>query len=469
MFCNGWLLVNNEKMSKSKGNFFTVQEFIQKFSADSFRMACANAGDTLEDANLEEDVANKRLIHFPVFLELIKGFVGGSEKMKEGGSDDRFVDRWFANEMNRLVVEAKEQYEKMAFREALRAGYFEFMQAFDSYRDVCKTCSALPSKALVMRYIEWQMIVLSPIAPHFCEHVWGILGKPGTILDARFPEPTQAVENSIVSQGTYIFDKVPHDFIRLLEKSSKAGRPTAGTIYVASCFPDWKVKVLDILRKRHAANQLPLEQSTDAEKAQWKEVMQELMSDSALKPFAKALGPFASFKRDEVLSMGAAALDAKSPFDEMSLLKELMPYLQDKLKLDVEVAVADSPLDPAHKEAANNSQPGKPTIFYAGVGAAGKPKAGGGDKSGGGGDSAAKGGKAAAKADPSKVMTDVKALDAHLATRSYVKGGPGPTAADAAQFDAINVSAEKVPNDLPHLGRWCRHMAFFTPAARSRW
>merc|ERR1719421_309013 len=79
MFCNGWLMVNNEKMSKSKGNFYTMDEFIQKYSADSFRMACANAGDTLEDANLEEDVAKDCLLSMPVMLDLIANFMAGKE------------------------------------------------------------------------------------------------------------------------------------------------------------------------------------------------------------------------------------------------------------------------------------------------------------------------------------------------------------------------------------------------------
>jgi leucyl-tRNA synthetase len=52
-FCNGWLMVNNEKMSKSKGNFFTMADIIDLYTADSVRIACANAGDTLEDANLK--------------------------------------------------------------------------------------------------------------------------------------------------------------------------------------------------------------------------------------------------------------------------------------------------------------------------------------------------------------------------------------------------------------------------------
>merc|ERR1719160_393796 len=84
IFCNGWLLVNNEKMSKSKGNFFTVNDIIKKHSADTVRLACANAGDTLEDANLEEDVATQALLKFPVLLELIQAAVKALEPLAAG-------------------------------------------------------------------------------------------------------------------------------------------------------------------------------------------------------------------------------------------------------------------------------------------------------------------------------------------------------------------------------------------------
>lgn len=50
-FCNGYVLVDGEKMSKSKGNFYTLEEILNLYDADSVRIACANAGDTLDDAN----------------------------------------------------------------------------------------------------------------------------------------------------------------------------------------------------------------------------------------------------------------------------------------------------------------------------------------------------------------------------------------------------------------------------------
>ena len=55
---NGHLLLNGEKMSKSTGNFLTLTEAIELFSADGMRLALADAGDGVDDANFEEDNAN---------------------------------------------------------------------------------------------------------------------------------------------------------------------------------------------------------------------------------------------------------------------------------------------------------------------------------------------------------------------------------------------------------------------------
>merc|ERR1719412_3143864 len=47
---NGHLLLNSEKMSKSTGNFMTLADAIETFSADGMRLALADSGDSVEDA-----------------------------------------------------------------------------------------------------------------------------------------------------------------------------------------------------------------------------------------------------------------------------------------------------------------------------------------------------------------------------------------------------------------------------------
>jgi len=59
---NGHLLLNGEKMSKSTGNFMTGADAVEKYGADAARVALADAGDAIEDANFEEATANAAIL-----------------------------------------------------------------------------------------------------------------------------------------------------------------------------------------------------------------------------------------------------------------------------------------------------------------------------------------------------------------------------------------------------------------------
>jgi leucyl-tRNA synthetase len=50
-------MINAEKMSKSTGNFLTLKQSIDTYSADATRLALADAGDLLEDANFAPNTA----------------------------------------------------------------------------------------------------------------------------------------------------------------------------------------------------------------------------------------------------------------------------------------------------------------------------------------------------------------------------------------------------------------------------
>ena len=62
MFCNGYVLMNKKKMSKSLGNFLTINDAIEKFGVDATRITLADAGDSLDDANFESEMANGAIL-----------------------------------------------------------------------------------------------------------------------------------------------------------------------------------------------------------------------------------------------------------------------------------------------------------------------------------------------------------------------------------------------------------------------
>lgn len=59
---NGHLMLNGDKMSKSTGNSMTLREGVEKFGADATRIALADAGDGMDDANFEENNADSAVL-----------------------------------------------------------------------------------------------------------------------------------------------------------------------------------------------------------------------------------------------------------------------------------------------------------------------------------------------------------------------------------------------------------------------
>jgi leucyl-tRNA synthetase len=133
--CNDYVLsqrivYNQANTSNLTGNFLTLDAAVQKFSADATRVALADAGDSVEDANFEETVANSTILKLfelrkwmeEVIFEarLLKDSetwaeVRESEKIRNGDIIQRsgkkgFWDELFENEMNILVKETIQHY-----------------------------------------------------------------------------------------------------------------------------------------------------------------------------------------------------------------------------------------------------------------------------------------------------------------------------------------------------------------------
>lgn len=105
---NGHLLLNGDKMSKSTGNFLTLNDAVNKYGADACRIALADAGDGVEDANFEESVANQIILRMFTLKEWCEEMVK-DDKLRTGPADELW-DQLFENELNALVHEARKHY-----------------------------------------------------------------------------------------------------------------------------------------------------------------------------------------------------------------------------------------------------------------------------------------------------------------------------------------------------------------------
>ncbi|XP_016392597.1 leucine--tRNA ligase, cytoplasmic [Sinocyclocheilus rhinocerous] len=170
---NGHLLLNSEKMSKSTGNFLTLSQAIAKFSADGMRLALADAGDTVEDANFVEAMADAGILRLFTWVEWMKEMIANQNNLRTGPADT-FNDRVFIGEMDSSIIKTEQHYERMMYKEALKTGFFEVQAAKDKYRELAIEGM---HRDLVFQFIENQTLLLAPICPHLCEHTWSLLGK----------------------------------------------------------------------------------------------------------------------------------------------------------------------------------------------------------------------------------------------------------------------------------------------------
>ncbi|EEB90945.1 hypothetical protein MPER_10780, partial [Moniliophthora perniciosa FA553] len=176
MRTNGHLLLNGAKMSKSTGNSLTLRDAVEKFGADATRLALADAGDGIEDANFDEKNANANILR-----DMLKDQSG-----MRTGPRDSYHDKVFEHEINDLINITKSHYDSLNFKDALKFGFYELQTARDWYREV--TSNIGMHAELVTYWIRTAALLAAPVAPHFAEHIWtALLKEPQSIQLARWP------------------------------------------------------------------------------------------------------------------------------------------------------------------------------------------------------------------------------------------------------------------------------------------
>jgi leucyl-tRNA synthetase len=101
-YCNGHVLVDAEKMSKSKGNFLMMNDTIDKYSADATRFSCADAGDSLDDANFSRETADNAILSLVNEESWISDNTTNTDVMR-CGDNYNLADKILLNETNRLI------------------------------------------------------------------------------------------------------------------------------------------------------------------------------------------------------------------------------------------------------------------------------------------------------------------------------------------------------------------------------
>ncbi|KZF19842.1 leucyl-tRNA synthetase [Xylona heveae TC161] len=323
---NGHLTLNGEKMSKHTGNFLTLDDTVKKYGADASRVALADAGDGIEDANFEESVANSsilRLFTLKEWCEKIAKLAKGEQMRDEiplRTGPKVFWDKLFENEMYSLANEAKNHYSATNYKLALKSAFYDFTTARDFYRESTTASRIGMHKDVALQYIKLQALLMAVITPHWSEYIWQeVLEQPATIQNELFPELPEA-DVTLLAAREYVRTTTSNitSAEAAQQKKKDKGKSVAFdpkkakklTIFATTKYPSWQEKYIDLVRE-----------AFDGVSINDKELNPKVAKFGEMK---KAMPFVQGLKRR--LAGGESAnivFDRKLPFDELDTLKEM--------------------------------------------------------------------------------------------------------------------------------------------------
>ena len=239
---NGFVKVDNQKMSKSLGNVISLKKMAEKFGADASRTTILNGGEKMDDPNWDSDFAKSLTLKIEGIHKLITNNYG------KGRTEIKNVDKWMESVSNKYIKEATEFMEETLFRSAIQKIFFDFGSLLRTY--LSKTNNN-PNAKIFDKAVRDFLIMLSPFCPHITEEIWSEIKEEGFISSVKWPKYDKKKIEEKFEKQEEIIDKLVSDIIHLtnLFKNKKKKIDTA-YIYVLPNEKDNIKENLELIKKR---------------------------------------------------------------------------------------------------------------------------------------------------------------------------------------------------------------------------
>ncbi len=289
-----------QKMSKSKGNFKTIEDVIDSFGVDATRLGFLIAGEGMKDAQFSLAEAESYVRWIQNLYEI--AFVDVED------DEEKQIDRWLYSRIQVKIKSAREYLSQMQTRSAFQSAYHELSQDIKWYLRRRGTPGPAYKDAIVA-----MVGMVAPFIPHVVEEIWEQWGENGFAVNASYPAVDetkifQKAENAEKFLGSFI-----DDLRGLRSFLSEKGNPDPKLIEVYISDP-WKYEIYNLAFENGVKN-----------------LIGSVMKDQKMKEIGK---PAVSYTQS--LMKGGAPPDFSWSFEEeKATLEEAHAYLEEQVGVPI--------------------------------------------------------------------------------------------------------------------------------------
>ncbi len=338
---NGMLSIEGQKMSKSKGNFLTLRNTLDRYGADVTRLTLVLGAEDMDDPDWREENAkgiDARLSSLQRFLVELAKFVGNEKFLT--------IDRWLLSTVQKRVRTVTNALENLKTRTAAEVAFFEMWNDIRWYMRRTETPNAKALREVTNIWIR----LIAPFTPYLAEELWHFIGKKNFVSLAEWPVYDDSKIDITAEESESLVKSLIDDTVSII----KVTKITPKRIYYyVSARWKWKAYLQTLQRSLTA-------------KVEMKDVIKELMKDAEIQKKIKDLTVFLS---KIIVEINIVAEEVKKRklevgvLDEKTVIEEARNFLQKELNAAVSVYNEEEleKYDPMNR--APQSKPYRPAIY----------------------------------------------------------------------------------------------------------
>ena len=227
LLCQGMVLKDGAKMSKSFGNTVDPGEIIEKYGADTARLFMMSTA--LPEKELEW--SDQGVVGSYKYIKRVYNLVTENlDKISQPAVsvELRTKDRYILAKTHSTIKKVMEQIERIEFSLAITT-LMEFTTELTKYKDDS------PVNEIFTAALESLVLMLTPFTPHICEELWGALGHEGFVSLEEWPAYDEHKIDATLEAGENLVKGTISDIREVLKLVG--GSPKKATLFIA---PGWK-------------------------------------------------------------------------------------------------------------------------------------------------------------------------------------------------------------------------------------